>query len=153
MNSSSLAWLGDSLNFFDDAAHGYSIRIVSRTWSLVSNMSHQDFDRPLAEQDENLAWSQPRPWAPWFTGWWAHAYRSDTWAEPDTITVEDSPSKTEEKKDGQDAKTEKGPAEVKMEEGGPVKTEDSGTCAEIGLKEGGRGQSRSRSRTKRDSKR
>ncbi len=116
-------------------------------------MSNQDFDRPLAEQDENLAWSQPRPWAPGYTGWWAHVYRSDTWAEPDTITVEDSPSKTEEKKDGHDAENKNEcPAEVKIEEGGPVKTEESGTCAELGLNVGGRGQSRSRSPTKRDSK-
>ncbi len=147
----------------------------------IGNMSsHADFDLPLAEQDENLAWSQPRPWAPAFTGWWARVYRSDTWAGPDIVITKDFPNKTEEENGGlQDVKNEKGSgikieegdpqaeikleegalAEIKLEEGGHAEIKlEEGAHAEIKLEEGGhaassadRSRGRSRSRSKHDS--
>lgn len=36
--------------------------------------------KPLCEQQEQEAWSQPRPWAPWYNGWWSHVYLKSTWA-------------------------------------------------------------------------
>ena len=37
-------------------------------------------DLPLSEQSQPD--SQPRPWAPHYTGWWGLVYRKDTYAEP-----------------------------------------------------------------------
>lgn len=119
------------------AHKGYSIRFASRILRQ-SNMSNPDFDRPLAEQDENLAWSQPRPWAPYFTGWWAHVYRSDTWKGPDIRITCDFAKKSEEETAGHDVKNDKGSGDIKIEEGGHAENKlEEGALAEIKLEEGG----------------
>ena len=44
-------------------------------------------DLPLSEQSQPD--SQPRPWAPHYTGWWGLVHRKDTYAEP--VVVDDEP--------------------------------------------------------------
>ena len=49
-------------------------------------------DLPLSEQSQPD--SQPRPWAPHYTGWWGLVHRKDTYAEP--IVVDDDPVAVDE---------------------------------------------------------
>ena len=49
-------------------------------------------DLPLSEQRQPD--SQPRPWAPHYTGWWSLVYKKDTYEEPivvdDPVVVDES---------------------------------------------------------------
>jgi len=53
--------------------------------------------KPLCEQEE--PWSQPRPWAPWYNGWWSHVYLSTTYEDskknPDNKDKKDPDNKDE----------------------------------------------------------
>jgi len=74
--------------------------IVSKLCSAIhprctSTMSGSSGElKPLCEQEE--PWSQPRPWAPWYNGWWSHVYLKSTWAEDSAVPEKKDPAKKDD---------------------------------------------------------